>query len=1053
MNIENLSIGRKLVAVGTILVAWCACFPGYGQNSGFRFESLPGKGHLATRFVYAIIQDARGFIWTGTREGLTRYDGYSQVVYRHETDNSYSLSDNVIHALCIDNEGTLWIGTDNGLNRYDVKNDRFETFFHDSADNNSLSHNSILALAKDPAGRLWIGTYGGGLDIMFKTKNGYQFNHHKHNDRDNSSISNNQILSLCFDKYERAWVGTSDGLNILRKGAKNFIRFYHRSEDKNSIHDGFIYRMFADKDGAVWICGKGMLDHITWHSDLLQDSISVHHFLPAIIGNENPDDWVINNFLKDRHGNKWIATNDRGLIKFNITNDGKIAFEWFENNPQMPYSLASSTVHSLFEDRSGVIWIGTAMGVSKYIPSKAAFAEANFFSKTLPTYKSVVIALLSDKNNRLWLADDSDSLQVISRKRNGTSLIQKISMAAEAGISGQINVLYQSNAGNIYIGTLYQGLFIIPKSLQGIYDKKNWVHITVKQDAALLSNNIYSIAEDGTGTILIGTYKGLCTYNPATSQIRSSYAFPYGTIVPEYIIRSICVDEKGVAWCGTDNGVYLLKEGTIIKSFKNIKNNSASLSHNSVRTCYIDHNKNIWIGTREGLNLYNPIHDNFQRFLIKDGLPHDGIRSLLEDAKGNLWIATNHGLVKYNLQRKKIYTYSIDDGLSSDEFITNAVCSDHAGIFYFGTNNGLVSFTPENITPNEYIPPVVITNINIFNKPLFSLDDTTLINTYKKENKLVLHYNQNFFSFEFAALNFINSAANHYTYTLEGVDRQWNDCGTQRLAGYTDIAPGHYVFKVKGANNDGIWNNTPATLDVIITPPWWKTWWFYTLCSIAACAVISLIYRIRLQQILKVYKLRSNIAKDLHDDVGSALSSIALLSSIAQDEKASARLKPQEIFSRISDTSKRMIDNMNDIVWTVNPANDRFGNMLIRMKACAVEMFEAKNIAFTIKISEGLDDLKIPMQIRKDYFLVFKEAVNNLVKYSLCSNAAIVIDRINHALITTIDDDGKGFDREIICSGNGLKNMQERADNMNGKLHIVTEPGKGTSITLIVPVT
>lgn len=300
-------------------------------------------------------------------------------------------------------------------------------------------------------------------------------------------------------------------------------------------------------------------------------------------------------------------------------------------------------------------------------------------------------------------------------------------------------------------------------------------------------------------------------------------------------------------------------------------------------------------------------------------------------------------------------------------------------------------------------------------------------------------------------MNYINTQKNQYAYRLEGVDRDWNYSGTQRFAGYTDIKPGHYVFKVKASNNDGVWNNTPATIDVIIIPPWWQTWWFYSLCVVAACAIVYLIYRIRVKQILKMYNLRSGLAKDLHDDVGSALSSIALLSKIAQEEKINARLKPEEIFSRIGDTSKRMIDLMDDIVWSVNPDNDKFSNMLIRMREYAVEMLEAKNIDFTFKTNHDIDSLKIPMQMRKDYFLIFKEAVNNLAKYSECNRAEIFIELNNNYVITTITDNGKGFDEKIIHSGNGLKNMHERAHALKGKLEIHTAKDKGTIVTLIIP--
>ena len=260
--------------------------------------------------------------------------------------------------------------------------------------------------------------------------------------------------------------------------------------------------------------------------------------------------------------------------------------------------------------------------------------------------------------------------------------------------------------------------------------------------------------------------------------------------------------------------------------------------------------------------------------------------SMREDAFGNLWMGTNNGLVKFDVKQNKFTRYTVEDGLCSNEFQSNASSTNTIdSIFYFGTSKGIVSFNPSKISSNSFVPPVVITDVKILDAPLASLRDTPLTKMYRREKKLLLKYDQNFFSFEFAALSYNNPQANQYAYMLQGVDKQWRQSGTQHVAAYTDIRPGHYVFKVRGSNNDGVWNDEPVTIAVIITPPWWQTWWFFALCFVAACGIVYVVYRIRIQQVLKLYKLRSSIAKDLHDDVGSALSSIALLSNISQEAK------------------------------------------------------------------------------------------------------------------------------------------------------------------------
>lgn len=1030
----------------------------FAQNSTFRFENISSAQGITDLNVRAIIQDKQGFIWIGSEDGLTRYDGYSSVIYRHQNGDQHSLSDNEVYALCTDNDGSLWIGTRKGLNRYDAANDRFEVFLHDSSNNNSLANNEVFGLAKDLSGNLLVGTYGGGLDLISKTatvkqkKNVYKFTHFQHDDKDSNSISNNQVFSVCVDQLGRAWVGTYSGLNVLQTATKKITHFFHIENNNNSITKNAVYKIFADSSNKIWICGNGMLDNIYWQNNTAATNVKVQHFLPVIVGTNNLKGWALNDFFIDHSGNAWMATNDQGLFKFTITPANEIkSAEHFIGNDQSPYDLPNGAVFNLYEDRSGVIWIGTAKGLSKYNPSKSRFSTVPIPENAFPQNRHAVTALLADKQNRLWLGFDSDTLSIISSPAGAQFYKnEKVALSFSAAFN-QVNVLYQSRSGDIYIGTLLRGLYMIPGTLKNIYDKQRWVHILADKYTGLPSNNIYTITEDKNGIIWLGTYKGVCSFNPKTTAVLPVYVSPQRLVLSDYIIRTLCTGPNNTLWYGTDNGLFLMKDGMVINTFSNNEKDTASLSNNGITVAFADHNNNTWIGTKAGLNLYNAAKNNFSRLTLQSGLSGDGIRSIQEDSAGNLWVATNNGLIKFNTNDKRIATYGIEDGLSSAQFQTNAASSNQ-GTLYFGTNNGVVSFRPGSITPNLFVPPVVITNIKIFNNTLTGLGDTGIINTYRRENRLVLQYNQNFFSFEFAALNYINSAANKYAYQLEGVDHEWNNSGTQRFAGYTDIKPGHYTFKVKAANNDGIWNNVPVAVTVIIIPPWWQTWWFYTLCVAAFCAIIYTIYRIRVKQLLKLYNLRSSIAKDLHDDVGSALSSIAMLSRIAHDGKTNARLNPDEIFSRIGDTSKRMIDLMDDIIWSVNPDNDRFSNMLIRMREYAVEMLEAKNIDFTFKVSEEIDELKIPMQMRKDYFLIFKEAVNNLAKYSQCSHAAIAIQHTNRNIVTTIADNGTGFDLQAINSRNGLKNMQQRANSIKGKFEIETKPGKGTCITLSIPI-
>lgn len=1020
----------------------------YGQPSVFRFENITNEQGITDRVVNAIIQDTQGFIWIASIDGLTRYDGYNAVVYRHKNNDIHSLSDNEVYALCTDGDGNLWIGTRNGLNRYDAVYDRFDSFLHDSTDKNSLASNEIFSLAKDAAGTIWIGTYNGGLDKLIKTAKGkgykgtgYRFLHFSHNENDSNSLSDNQVFSVCFDRAGRTWVGTFNGVNVI-EGERKITRLYTHPGNANTIANNTAGKILADADGSVWICGRNMLDKVALDNHG-SGRIAVKHFLPLINRDKSKTDWAVNDLLIDRNKHLWIATNEEGIFKLALNaNESLRSLDNFVHD-QSAFSLSNSTAFSLYEDNAGIVWIGTAKGISKYIPSRGRFSEAAYCKSPVLQHQ-YANALLYDGYARLWVGCNTDTLFVADSNK-----IHRVPLPSKKQFN-QVNALYQSSTGNIYVATFAGGLFIIPRSINSIYNTIQWLNIN-KSNSTLPTNNIYSIAEDKQGTMWMGTYTGLCSYDPVTNKTEKVYVSPGGNVVSSFIIRTVLADDKNIVWCGTDEGIVLIKNNKVFKKFFADDRDSHSLNNNRVTCIYQDRNRNIWVGTKEGLNKFNPEHNNFTHFTPDANIPVETIVSIREDDNGNLWLGTNNGLVKFNVPAKSFRKYTVEDGLCSNEFEPNAVCN--AGdIFCFGTAGGIVSFNPAAVTTNNFIPPVVITGIKILDKPLSSFPDTTLLNNYRRDKKLILKYNLNFFSFEFAALSYNNSKANRYSYMLEGIDKQWRDAGTQSFAGYTDIRPGHYVFKVKASNNDGVWNNDPVTVQVIIAPPWWQTWWFYTLCALAACGIIYMIYRIRIQQILKLYKLRSSIAKDLHDDVGSALSSIALLSNISEKAKAKASLKPEEIFSRIGDTSKRMIDLMDDIVWSVNPDNDRFSNMLVRMREYAAEMLEPKDIDLNFHTADDIDALRIPMEMRKDYFLIFKEAVNNLAKYAACNAACISIKKENKNIVTIIKDNGKGFDAAIIHAGNGLKNMQQRAAAIKAKLHIETQQGKGTIITLILPV-
>ena len=1023
------------------------CSGAVAQTGGYNFDNVNGVPGISGISVTAVVQDSTGYIWLGTVDGLKKFDGYTATTYRHKTDDRYSLADNEIVSLCVDADNNIWAGTINGLSVLNRKTNRFQSFIRNGNSDSGICGNVITGLTKDAEGNILVATYDGGLCIAGKYNNTYSFTK-TYRAINTSAPVLTQLFATCFDASKNLWAATESGLFFFSKDGTVLKKFTAAGNSGTNITNSSVFKLWPMNDGSVWISGKGMLDRITCDPGN-NNRFTVRHFLPFVAGTRNLNSWNINDFIIDRHNNGWIATNDFGIIKFSLAIDSVYNVERYQSNEMTANSLGSSLCNDLFEDKTGTVWIGTEKGVSKYIPAKKRFSE---YMKPAPLQTGRdILAILHDNRRRTWIGYDADTILVTDMHNNKRLDMQLKLPGLQKNLIDQVNCVIQGADNSIYIGTLLQGVFVLKDTRGNLARRQNWRQLNRQNTPELISNDIFCFAKDTAGNIWIGTYKGACKYLPATGKLIPVYTSPTKKAMPGYSVFAIACDSKGNALCGTDDGLVMLKTDGSTTVYRHIASDTTSISHDQVNCIYTTKNGQVFVGTKTGLNLFDMATGSFKRIKANEGSFEESVRSIQEDHLGNLWLGTYHGLVKYNRQLHTLHTYTTVDGLASDQFLNNACAIDDPGKMYFGSKKGLVVFDPAAVAADTNTYPVVITNIKILNTGLDATGDTALQQQFNVYRSLHLDYRQNFLSFEFAALNYNNSSSG-YMYMMEGLDKDWIKAGTKRFADYTAIKPGTYVFKVKAANSDGVWNNTPAMLKIVITPPWWQTWWFYLLMSCTITAIVYAVYRIRINQLMKLYNLRSNIAKDLHDDVGSALSSISLLSNMAQQGKTTAHLQPQEIFSRIGDTSKKMIDLMDDIVWSVNPDNDRFANMLVRMREYAAEMLEAKEIDFSFSADTNTGDLKIPMQMRKDYFLIYKEAINNLAKYACASNAAICITHRTKALVTIIQDNGKGFDPLMVHAGNGLKNMQQRAAHLKASLKIDTAPARGTTITLTMVV-
>ncbi|HDZ59110.1 MAG TPA: hypothetical protein ENH47_03435 [Ignavibacteriales bacterium] len=745
----------------------------------------------------------------------------------------------------------------------------------------------------------------------------------------------------------------------------------------------------------------------------------------------------------DVRSNIWIGTADAGLDMYDPYNG---VFKNYTHDPALQSSLSIGVVTCFFEDRSGALWIGTTNGGINRIDWK----QQNFFNIThiandpASLNRSTILALCEDRTGALWVGTAGGGL---SRRLFGQNKFEHYLQLPHEFISNTITAVYEDRQGTIWIGT-DPGVGTSAGTVM-MFDRK----LNTFKPRTDISPGVAGIGvfyEDNRGELWIGTnFDGVRRLDPQRKEVITyKYDKHNSNSISGNRVMTICEDNKGILWFGTyGSGLNRYDPATDrFTCYRNDPLDPNSLSNNAVWCIVADSNGYLWMGTwGGGLNKFLPEEESFQRFTINDGLPSNVVVGILADNAGNLWLSTNNGLCKFNTSTYACKNYDRSDGLQSDEFIQGAYCTGKDGRLYFGGTNGITAFYPDSIKNNPNVPPIVLTKFSVFDKQL------SLSQPINLTREITLSYQQNFFSFEFAALDYTAPEKNQYTHKLEGIDEDWVYRGNRNFASYTDIAPGKYVFRVKGSNNDGVWSKKDAVVSIIITPPFWLTWWFKAIVVLLILNVLYAIHRYRVNKLLAVERTRVRIAKDLHDEVSATITGISYFSDAISKEVGSNKTPMlQKLFSLVKESVDQVQESMSDIIWSINPENDRWETILPKFRRYASDLCESKNIKYEISIPASIPGKDLSMEKRHNFWLIFKEMVTNAVKHSGCSEMIIAITSDNKQLILNIKDNGKGFDPEKPTDRNGVKNIKSRSAATGGKVELNTIPGKGTEWKLVI---
>lgn len=851
---------------------WSPAFSGE-----YQFEYIGVADGLSSNSITNIFQDRRGFLWFGTLEGLNRYDGYTFTIFRHDVQDSTSLGSNRTLSIYEDRSGSLWVGTeDAGLNRYDQAAGRFYHYTNLPSNPKSLSNNQVESIIEDRSGTLWIGTKNGLNRLDRKTG---VFSRYFSNPADSSSLFHNHIGAMMEDSDGVLWIAGGECLHRFNAESGTFTRF--RPQVPLSKGEPIIGSIVEEPRGTLWIS--------TWGSGLWKFEKATGAFTVFLHDPGNPGSLCKNevgHLGVDGSGNLWIGTAD-GL---DMLRKGSGEFTHFYHDVVDQSSISANGIWPIFRDRSSVLWIGTYRGgLNKLVPSRMIFSfHANDPKNPNSLSYNSVFSVYESRDNALWIG----TAHGLNRFDRNTGVFTVYYARAGGLSSDYINVVLEDAAGIFWIGTNGGGL--------NRFDPRNKQFRTYRsnsKDPHTLNNDwVYRIISDDDGKLLIGTQSGVSRFDPATGQFLNLSAISGDTAC-----TALYLDKAGIIWAGSNAGLirYDSKGGKTTR-FVSSPHDSTTLSNDYIRSINEDPSGNIWIGTLGGLNRFDRASGRFTRYTSRHGLVNETINDIEGDHYGHIWVCTNAGISRLNPLTGEIRNYGFQNGLPFRVFDESCLMKMKNGEFVIGGQEGFFMFRPENFQSGGQEPPVAITGFRIFN------DEVKLDRPIWEKKKIVLTHHDGFFSFEFAALDYTAPDHNQYAYRMEGFDRHWNYSENRRYASYTNLHPGKYIFRVKAANGNGVWNERGAAIEVIIQPPFWETWWFRGLCILSLLGIVYGIHMVRVM----VFKQQKKLLETLVTE-----------RTLELEEKKNQLEQSERMYRNLVDTSPDaiLIAELSGIVRMANP--------------------------------------------------------------------------------------------------------------------------------------
>jgi len=1052
------------------------------QPKRLQFVQLTSDDGLSSSIVSGLHQDYEGFLWIGTPDGLNRYDGFNFTYYRNNPDDSTSLIDNVVTAIFEDREKNLLIGTEDGLSLYDRDRDCFKNYASEKDSPLKGIQCSVMKIQEDKAGNIWLGT-NRGLIYFNRKKNGIQ--QFVHNQSDKGSLSDNSVEAILIDSKGRLWITTHSDIDLYQPETRSFLHVSELTGGRSDLAGVVFRNMVEDEEGNIWIGSRAGL--FCLKDFQLSGKPDLVHYIHDNKNSSSLSIDMINALFVDASGNIWVGTENGGLNLFISEKEG---FWHYRKDDYDPQSLNNESIEAICQDNAGNLWFGTySGGLNIALKNRTAIAKYQNLPGVMNSLShNSVSCFREDHLKRLWVGTDGGGLDRFDEE---TGRFRRYNIENSSLSSNSILCIFEDSKNRIWLGTWSGGLVRFDPESGKFYS------YTTK-NSEIQDNNIFAIEEGFDDDLWLGSFEhGLIHYKIGKNEF-SALTPENSKVGNAMVIKIVKFTDHRLLVGTTENFQVFFPYDNRFVTYSYDQQKPDGISYSRVTDILPENDSSVWIGTPKGLNRFNPLTGSFKSFYVRDGLPDDFIKGLTMDSSGLLWITTSRGVFWFGYRKNTKKSFTRADGLQSNEFLERSIFKDSNGNIYLGCGKGFNIVYPEKIVENRTIPNILITDLKIFNKSIRpGVKGSPLARNITETRELTLTHDKSVLTFSFATMDFSAPEKNRYAYIMENFDKDWIFTDNKSEVTYTNLNPGNYVFRVRGSNNDGLWNNAGTSIRLTILPPWWATLWFRLTFIILFLIMFSFFFisrerrlnkrRIELEMLVeaKTMELKElNASKDkffsiIAHDLKNPFSTIIGFSELLREQLENGiDTKPREYARAIQSAAMqtfRLLENL--LEW----ANTQRGKISFKPENINLEdlIYDELEVLRETATGKGIElRCVIPENINMNIFAdknmirtIIRNLISNAIKFTNRKGKVIVKASAEDGIVkVSVIDNGIGMTPDTLSklfkidsnlstrgtedekgTGLGLCLCRDFVEKHHGEITVESTPGNGSIFSIRLP--